>query len=191
MINIAILASGSGTNAQRIIEYFKDNQDIKVQTVIVNNQKAGVIERVKSYGFDCKYFPRESWGNPIEVVEYLKEQEIDLIILAGFLSIIDKSIVELYEGRILNIHPSLLPKYGGRGMYGMNIHNAVIAAGESESGITIHYVTEVIDGGSIIKQFKCKIASDDTPETLASKIQELEFNNFPIIIEQVATLLNK
>lgn len=191
MINIAILASGTGSNAQRLTEYFQNNPNIQIKTIIVNNENAGIIQRVKPLGFDCKYFPRTSWSNPTEIIEYLKEQEIDLIILAGFLSIIEKSIIELYPNRIINIHPSLLPKYGGRGMYGMNIHNAVIAAGEKRSGITIHYVNEVVDGGNIIKQIECEITPKDTPDSLAEKIQLLEFNNFPIIIEQVASLLSK
>ncbi len=188
MKNIAILVSGSGTNAQNITEYFNGSTEVKIKSIITNNDKTTAIERMKPYAIECKYFPRAQWrGDTSQIISYLKDNSIDFIVLAGFLSIIDTSIIKLYPNRIVNLHPSLLPKYGGRGMYGMNVHNAIIEAGETKSGITIHYVNEVVDGGNAIAQFECPITAEDTPETLAEKIHKLEYTHYPIVIEKLIT----
>lgn len=185
MKNIAIFASGSGTNAQRIAEYFKDHSSIRVSIILSNNPKAYVLDRARQLGIESVLFDRTEFYETNRVVQLLTDKRIDFIVLAGFLWLIPINLLQAYPSRIINIHPALLPNYGGKGMYGMKVHEAVIAAGEAESGITIHYVNEKYDEGLTIFQARCTIDSGDTPECLAEKIHTLEYRWFPEVIEQV------
>jgi phosphoribosylglycinamide formyltransferase-1 len=183
MNKIAIFASGSGTNAQNIIEYFKDKKGTCVDCLISNNKESLALQRAQNLGIASFVFDRESFYNSDRIRDFLLEREIDLIVLAGFLWLIPTNLVETFK--IINIHPALLPKYGGKGMYGMKVHAAVLENKEPQSGITIHFVNEVYDDGKIIFQAKCEVTPDDTPETLASKVHQLEYRYFPEIIEKV------
>jgi len=185
MKNIAIFASGEGTNAQNIIDYFKFSDTIKVKVVVSNNPHANVLNRAKKEGVPTILINRESFYNSNKLIEQLKELKIDAIILAGFLWLIPENLITTFSGKIINIHPALLPKYGGKGMYGMKVHEAVIKEKEKESGISIHYVNSEYDKGEIISQHKCTIDSSDTAQTLADKIHTLEKEFFPRTIEKV------
>ena len=185
MKRIAVFASGSGTNAERIIEYFRDHQDINVAMVFSNKPDAYVLERAKRLHVESMVFNRREFYETDYVLRILRDKEIDFIVLAGFLWLIPKFLLDTYQGNIINIHPALLPKYGGKGMYGRRVHETVIAAKEKESGITIHFVNEKYDDGQIIFQAKCPIEPGDTPESLAGKIHQLEYNYFPAVIESV------
>lgn len=187
MINIAIFASGNGSNAEAIARYFTESNTIKVKCVLSNRQNAGVHQRMATLGIPSHTFSKEEWTEAHKIVDFLKKEEIGLIVLAGFLAKIENPIISAFEGHIINIHPSLLPKYGGKGMWGHHIHETVIAAGETKSGITIHMVTDKIDGGKILFQASCEVLPDDTPETLAARIHTLEHFHYPRIIEQMAT----
>lgn len=189
MSNIAIFASGSGTNAQRLIERFSPIIDTNISVLLTNKKNAGVIGRAKKLGVPVRIFDREELYHSENIVDFLQREGIDWVILAGFLWLIPENLLKIFPERIVNIHPSLLPKYGGRGMYGMNVHQAVIDAKEKESGITIHYVNGEYDRGSIIFQATCPVDEDDTPETLAAKIHELEYEHFPAVMENL--ILNK
>ncbi len=180
---IALFASGSGTNVQNIIEYFIDNENIEVDSVWCNNPKAYVLERASKMNIDTFVFNKLQFYQGNEVLNGLKKRGIDLIVLAGFLWLIPDNLVKDFT--IINIHPALLPQYGGRGMYGMNVHKAVVENKDEESGITIHYVNEKYDEGKIIFQAKCGLEPTDTPELVAKKVHELEYKYFPKIIEQV------
>lgn len=184
---IAIFASGSGSNAQRIAEYFKGKGLLEIAAIYCNNPEAFVLERSKTLGIPSVLFNRDTFYNSTAIWQDLKTREIDWIVLAGFLWLIPESILKAFPERIINIHPALLPRYGGRGMYGMKVHQAVIAAGDPESGITIHFVNEKYDEGNIIFQAKCSIIKGDTAEILASKIHELEYEHFPRVIEELLT----
>ena len=183
-VNICIFASGSGSNAENIVKHFALHNKYKVQLILSNKNDAYVLTRAQILGIDSVVFSKNDLEHNNFVDDLLKRYKIDVIILAGFLLKVPQRLTEMYKGRILNIHPALLPSYGGKGMYGMNVHNAVISAGEKESGITIHIVDEKYDNGSIICQAKCKINHDDTPETLAEKIHSLEAEYFPVTIER-------
>ena len=185
MINIAIFASGSGTNAENIIKHFSDNKNVNINLVVTNNKNAFVIKRAKILGVDCKILNKADFSNEELVLETLNNYNIDFIVLAGFLLLIPSYLVKKFPNKIINIHPALLPNYGGKGMYGMNVHNAVIENKEKESGITIHYVNEKYDDGNIIFQAKCKLNEQDTPDSLAAKIHILEQDNFPKVIENL------
>lgn len=182
---IAIFASGSGTNFQRITEYFKDNAGIKVDILIVNKKNAFAIERAKNLGIEYIYYNREDFYNSNKVLNTLKEREIDFIILAGFLWLMPENILKQYPNKIINIHPALLPKYGGKGMYGHNVHEAVVANKEKETGITIHFVNQHYDEGEIIFQAKCQVLPEDDADMVAAKIHLLEQEHFPVVIEKV------
>ena len=184
-INIAIFGSGNGSNAQRISEYFANKEGIKIATFVVNKKDAYMIERAKNLGIPYRVFDRNDFYNTNNVADYLKKMDIDIIVLAGFLWLVPENLLQAFPHRIINIHPALLPLYGGKGMYGMNVHQAVIDNKELESGITIHFVDEKYDEGTTIFQAKCNITPDDTAETLAQKIHLLEYEHFPVIIEQV------
>jgi phosphoribosylglycinamide formyltransferase-1 len=188
MSNIAIFASGSGTNAQAITEYFKDKKTHEVKLILSNKPNAFVIERAKLLKVPAIVFDRRRFYETFEIGQILKNEKIDLIVLAGFLWLVPENILRTYSKRIINIHPALLPKYGGHGMYGMRVHEAVVANHETESGITIHYVNEIYDQGEIIFQAKCKVEPTDTAETVAKKVHKLEYTYFPKTIEN---LLNK
>jgi len=185
MKNIAIFASGNGSNAEQISQYFLNNPTGKVKLILTNNPKAGVIERAEKLGIVSVIFDRDTFYYSDEIVDTLKENKIDWVVLAGFLWLIPANILEAYKGKIINIHPALLPKYGGKGMYGSHVHEAVIAAGEKKSGITIHFVNEKYDDGQIIFQAEVAIEKGETPDSLAQKIHKLEYEHFPKIVEKV------
>ncbi|PLX05091.1 MAG: phosphoribosylglycinamide formyltransferase [Marinilabiliales bacterium] len=181
---IAIFASGNGTNAQRIVEYFSDKKEVEICLILSNKPNAGVLLRAQKLGVRAEVFNRDEFKEGQKVDELLQENNIDLIVLAGFLWLIPGYLTERYPNRIINIHPALLPKFGGKGMYGMNVHQAVIESGEIQSGISIHYVNNKYDDGQIIFQAKTEIGKSETPESLADKIHQLEYEYFPIIIER-------
>lgn len=184
MINIAILASGNGTNAESIIKYFKTHPVIDVKLIITDNPNAYVIERALNHGVECVIMSKNSIKCGTDLIEKLNNKKIEWIILAGFLLLIPKNVISLFNNKIINIHPALLPKYGGKGMYGMNVHKKVIENGEKLSGITIHFVNENYDEGDIIFKKSCTITQDDSPDKLAQKIHKLEHDYYPKIIEQ-------
>ena len=183
MKKIAIFASGNGTNAQRIIEYFRDKPEVRVDLVLSNNPVAYVLTRIKPFNIPGLVFTRDEFYHSSKVVDILREREISFIVLAGFMWLIPGNLLTEYSGRIVNIHPALLPNFGGKGMYGMHVHEAVIRSKQSKSGMTIHLVNEIYDAGTIIFQEECKVSPSDTPETLASKIHALEHEYYPVVIE--------
>ena len=185
MIRLAIFASGSGSNAERISTYFENSSDVLVKCIVSNKKDAFVHERAKKLGVPSISFSRHDFCETDTVLNYLKENEIDYIILAGFLWLIPQNLLTHYPNKIINIHPALLPAYGGKNMYGMNVHKAVIENREKESGITIHYVNEKYDDGKTIFQATCNIDENDTPESLAEKIHQLEYQYFPTTIEKI------
>lgn len=185
MKRIAIFASGSGTNAENIIRYFQERNNASVVQVLTNNQHAKVLDRAKNHKISAFSFNRPALYTSDDVLNLLKSAHIDLIVLAGFLWKFPSSIIEAFPNKVINIHPALLPKYGGKGMYGAHVHKAVIENNEQESGITIHYVNENYDEGAIIFQAKTAIDSTDTAETLAQKIHKLEYAHFPKVIEKL------
>lgn len=182
---IVILASGSGSNAERIITYFKSNKLAQVSLVVTNNPSAGVLERCKRLKVPTLVVSREDFYSNHQIVRRLATEQPDLIVLAGFLWLVPKSLIQAFPRQIINIHPALLPKYGGKGMYGQYVHEAVVANQESKSGITIHFVNESYDEGDIIYQAETCLTKEDTPGTLAGKIHQLEYQHFPLVIQQV------
>ncbi len=188
MHRIAIFASGSGTNAERIVTYFREHPSIEVALILSNKADAYVLERARNLGIPVAVFDRQQFRDSDIVLNILKNNRIDFIVLAGFLWLVPNHLLNTFHGRILNIHPALLPKYGGKGMYGMNVHEAVIASGDTESGITIHQVNERYDRGDIVFQARCPVLPGDTPETLANRVHLLEYEYYPIVIEQQLTV---
>ena len=184
MIKLAIFASGSGSNAENIITYFKDSAEVKVSLILTNNPSAGVIERGRRLNIPVIVFSKTIFTQTDDVVNLLKENGIDWVILAGFLWLVPQNLIQAFPDRMINIHPALLPNYGGKGMWGHHVHEAVVANGEKESGITIHYVNEHYDEGKVIFQAKCALEDDETADSLASKIHELEYEHFPVVIEK-------
>ena len=184
MKKIAIFASGSGSNAENIIQYFAQKPQFCVKSVFCNVPDAYVLERAKKYNVPTLVFNRSELRDPEKMLHQLQADGIDFIILAGFLWLMPACITAAFPNRIINIHPALLPAYGGKGMYGHHVHEAVIAAGEKESGITIHNVNEHYDQGAIIFQAKCPVLPTDTPDDLAARVHELEYRYFPQIIEE-------
>lgn len=189
MKNIAIFASGSGTNAENIIKYFSTRKTAHVNLVLSNRREAMVLKRAEALNVDTFVFEYNDFYKSGTVLDKLKTYNIDFVVLAGFLWLVPENILEHFPNRIVNIHPALLPSYGGKGMYGDAVHRAVIAGGDTESGITIHYVNRHYDSGDIIFQSRCKIETDDTPGTLASKVHQLEYIHFPRVIEELVTAL--
>ncbi|MDR2955378.1 MAG: phosphoribosylglycinamide formyltransferase [Prevotella sp.] len=185
MVNIAIFASGSGSNAENIVNYFRGNRDINIALIVSNKKDAFVHERAKKLGVESITFSKNDFETTDNVLDYLSQKNIDFIVLAGFLLKVPHNLIEAYPNRIINIHPALLPKYGGKGMYGDNVHKAVKEAGDKESGITIHYVNENYDEGQIIFQEKCSVSISDTYEDIAKKVHTLEYMHFPVIIESL------
>ncbi len=184
MINAAIFASGEGTNAENLFKYFANDSRIKFKLVITNRDDAGVIARAEKYKKNVQIVSKAALENYTDqLIEFLQVEKIDLIILAGFLLKMPEAFIKAFPDKIINLHPALLPKYGGKGMYGMNVHKAVIENKEKESGITVHYVNEEYDKGKIILQASCKVEPTDTPELLAKKIQQLEFEHLPKAVE--------
>lgn len=182
MIKLAIFASGSGSNAENIVNYFENNPDVCVDVIVSNKPDAYVHERAKKLKIDSVTFSKDDLYNTEKIVDYLRHRQIDFIVLAGFLLKVPDNLLAAYPDKIVNIHPALLPKYGGKGMYGDNVHKAVVDAGEQESGITIHYVNENYDEGNIIFQAKCVVSPDDTFEDVAKKVHALEYLHFPKVI---------
>ncbi len=185
MKKLVLFASGSGSNVERIIDYFKEDTTVSVNCVLTNKKDANVLERCKRLGIPALYFNRVAFYDAGTVLEFLDAQSPDLIVLAGFLWKIPKALIARFPNKIINIHPSLLPKYGGKGMYGKHVHQAVKDNGETHSGITIHYVNEHYDEGAIIHQAKVQLDSSDNVADIAKKVQALEYEHFPKIIASV------
>ncbi len=183
--NIAIFASGSGTNAEQIIRHFESHDSIKVSLILSNNKDAYVLERALKHNIPHFVFSRQMFYKEKHVDEVLKLNAINFIVLAGFMWLMPERFVKNYPEKIVNIHPALLPKYGGKGMYGHHVHEAVVNNKEQESGITIHWVNEMYDDGSIIYQARCPVAPDDSPDDVAAKVHQLEYEHYPRIIEKV------
>lgn len=180
---IAIFASGSGSNAQRVMEHFKKNAFGEVTLILTNNPEAYVLQRADNFEIPTHVFNRKAFYESDEVLKLLESLKIDLVVLAGFLWLVPQNLLVAFPGKIINIHPALLPNYGGKGMYGDHIHRAVLAAREKESGITIHFVNENFDEGEIIQQFRFKIGPLDQLEKIRFKIQQLEHQHYPKVIE--------
>jgi len=187
MPNLAIFASGTGTNARKIIEHFQAHEDVTIKLVVSNKAKAPVLEMAAEQGVATYVVSRKAFYESEEVLEKLRVEGIDFIVLAGFMWLVPEYLVDAFPNKIINIHPALLPKYGGKGMYGMHVHRAVKAAGETESGITIHYVNPRYDEGQIIFQASCTLLPTDEPEDIARKVQQLEHKHFPKVIEELLT----
>jgi len=185
MNNIILFASGSGTNVENIVNFFRSDPEINVSHVLTNKPDAYVIQRAKKLGIPVKVFNRQDFYKDNTILDFLLKNAPDLIVLAGFLWLIPSDIITSFPGKIINIHPALLPKYGGKGMYGSKVHKAVVDNKETESGITIHYVNEKYDEGNIIFQAKCEILPDDTPENVAEKVHKLEYEHFPKVINDI------
>ena len=187
MTNICIFASGRGTNTEAIIAHFANHSDIRVSLIISSRQDAYVLERANNHDIPSLVLVRNSFQETPQLLESLKKVNINFIVLAGFMWLVPSYLVNAYPNKIVNLHPALLPKYGGKGMYGSHVHKAVIAASEKESGITIHYVNQNYDDGAIIAQKTCAVASNDTVDSLAEKIHALEHEHFPKVIEDLLT----
>lgn len=183
-IQLAIFGSGNGTNAQRIAEHFSKINDIDINCIIYNKKDAYIAQRAKNLGITAQYFNRKDFFESDNVLRFLQDRGADYIILAGFLLLVPENLLNAFPNKIVNIHPALLPNYGGKGMYGERVHEAVIAHHEKESGITIHVVDNHYDKGTTLFQAKCEISDTDTPDTLAQKIHKLEHQYFPIVIEK-------
>ena len=184
-VSIALFASGAGSNAQKIIDYFRANSKVSVSLIVCNKPGAGVLDIAKRENIPTLLIEKETFFRGNGYVDELKAAGIDFIVLAGFLWKVPPTLTAAWPNRIINIHPALLPRYGGKGMYGRHVHEAIIAAGEKESGITIHYVDDVYDNGDIIFQATCTIEEDDTPDSLAQKVHQLEHTHYPRVIEEV------
>lgn len=184
MKRLSIFVSGGGTNLQRIAEYFAENPEVEIANVICNNPNAYAIERAKNLGIPCKIINKAEFKSE-DFSKELLDQKIDLVVLAGFLWLVPQHLIDAFPNKIINIHPALLPKYGGKGFYGEHVHEAVVAAKEEYSGITIHYVNEYYDNGDIILQAKVALEDGETPDSLAAKIHVLEYKHYPEVIEQL------
>lgn len=184
-MNIAIFVSGSGSNCENIIRYFAHNDYIQVSLVISNKADAYALQRAKNLNVPAVVLSKKELQQQDIMMPLLQQYDIQFIVLAGFLVMIPNYLIEAFDHRMINLHPALLPKYGGKGMWGHHVHEAVKAAGETETGMTVHYVSNVCDGGEIIAQFSTPIDPDDTPDTIAAKEHELEMRHFPPVIEQL------
>jgi phosphoribosylglycinamide formyltransferase 1 len=189
LTNIAVFASGAGTNAQKIIDHFRNSSLAKVALIVCNKKKAGVLQIAENENIPSLIIDKEKFVSGDSYLDALLERKIDFVVLAGFLWKIPSQLLRAYPRRIVNIHPALLPKFGGHGMYGSRVHEAVLAGKEAESGITIHYVDEHYDNGDIILQIKCPVLENDTPESLANRIHALEHANYPLVIEELVKKL--
>jgi phosphoribosylglycinamide formyltransferase-1 len=182
--HIALFASGSGTNAEEIFKYFKASKLIDVTVLLTNNSQAFALERAKNFNVPAYTFTRKQFNDAVYMLDLLTKHQATHIVLAGFLWLVPDYLIKAFPERIINIHPALLPKYGGKGMYGMSVHEAVKASAEKETGITIHEVNEHYDDGTILFQKKCKISKDDSPEDIANKVHQLEHKHYPKVIEK-------
>lgn len=185
MKTLALFASGKGSNADNICSYFKNHSSIQVALICSDRKEAGVFSVAEKHEVKSLYLSKALLQNPAQLVDLLNENHIDYIILAGYLKLIPRELTEAFKGHIINIHPALLPAFGGKGMFGMHVHEAVAAAGVSETGITIHHVNEHYDEGAVIFQARTGLDKDDTPQTIAKKIAALEMANFPRVIEEL------
>ena len=185
MKKIAIFASGSGSNAENIANYFKDNKDVEISLILANNPQAYVIERAKKLNIPCEVVTKAEFMEADGIIEMMHRYEIDFIVLAGFLLLVPQKLIEVYPSRIVNIHPALLPKHGGKGMYGDRVHKAVVESGDTESGITIHLIDADYDKGTTFFQAKCPVLPTDTPDDVATKVHALEYEHFPHVIEEI------
>lgn len=185
MKHLAVFASGSGTNAEKIFERFQKHPSIRVALLLTNNPTAGVIARAARFNVPVEVFDKSILTKTDEIVETLQSYQVDWIALAGFMLMVPQNLIDAFPQRIVNIHPALLPAYGGKGMYGMHVHRAVVESGEKVTGISIHYVNERYDEGAIIFQASCAIQPYDTPETVAEKVHELEHEYYPQVIEEL------
>ncbi|MCD6066880.1 MAG: purN [Bacteroidetes bacterium] len=191
MINIAVFASGEGTNAENLFNYFSTSTKVKIKLVVTNNENAGIVAKAEKYKKNLQIISRTSLNNYTDqLIDFLQTEKTDLIVLAGFLLKVPEKLVKAFPNRIINIHPALLPKFGGKGMYGMNVHKAVLEAGEKESGITVHFVDEEYDKGDVILQATCDISPDETRESLAAKVHQLEYDHFPKAVQKVVDQLS-
>ena len=184
-VNIAIFVSGSGSNCENLIRYFKDSDRVSTSLVVSNKADAYALVRADKLGVPSVVVPKPHLNDPDVMLPLLRQYDIHFIVLAGFLPLIPTFLIDAYPRRIVNLHPALLPKYGGKGMWGHHVHEAVKAAGEIETGMTVHYVTPVCDSGEIIAQYKCSLSPDDTVDDIAAKEHELEMQYFPKIVEEV------
>ena len=184
-INIAIFVSGSGTNCENLIRYFADSERVCCALVVSNKPDAFALVRAQNLGVATAVAPKAQLNDADFMMPLLREHHIDFIVLAGFLPLVPDFLIEAFPRRIVNIHPALLPRHGGKGMWGHHVHEAVKAAGDTETGITIHYVTPVCDGGEIIAQFSTPLSPEDTPETIADKVHVLEMKHFPEVLERL------
>lgn len=185
MTNIAILASGTGSNMLQIARHFAASNRVSVRLVVASRATAGVLNHADECGVESIVVTRDDLRDPDTLLRELRVREIEWLVLAGWLVLLPPEVIEAYRGRIVNIHPSLLPEFGGKGMFGHHVHEAVIAAGRTRSGITIHLVDEHYDSGSTIAQFECEVLPDDTPQTLEAKIHALEYRHYPEQIEKL------
>lgn len=190
MKKIAILASGSGSNAENIANYFKGSDYAEVSFIIANNPNAYVLERARRLGIESVVVTKTEFMAADTVISMLQERNIDFVVLAGFLLLVPQKLIQAYPGRIVNIHPALLPKHGGKGMYGDNVHKAVVECGDTESGITIHLIDEHYDKGTTFFQATCPVLPTDTYEDVASKVHALEYEHFPHVIEEIMHTLD-
>ena len=188
-INIAIFVSGSGTNCENLIRYFADSENINTALVVSNKAEAPALTKAEHLGVPTAVAPKDDLNNPDVMLPLLQRYDIDFIVLAGWLPLIPNFLIDAYPHRIINIHPALLPKYGGKGMWGHHVHEAVKAAGETETGMTVHWVTPVCDAGEIIAQFRVALSPDDTVEDIAEKEHQLEMIHFPKVVEDVINSL--
>jgi phosphoribosylglycinamide formyltransferase 1 len=184
MKNVAVFASGSGSNAENLVHYFEHHKNIAIKLMVSDRKHAFVFERMQRLGIPSYYMSKQDFESGA-VLKLLQENEIDFIVLAGFLKLMPPQIIHAFSKQIINIHPALLPQYGGKGMYGLHVHEAVVKAGENKSGITIHYVNENFDEGEIIEQFETALIVTDNAEMVAKKIHELEMKYFPQVVERV------
>lgn len=189
MKKVAVFASGSGSNAENLIRFFSNSPNIRVMAVYSNNPNAYVLERIKPLGVPGHIIGKTDMSDG-NLLKSLQSVGIDIIVLAGYLKLVPSSFIQGFPGPIINLHPSLLPAYGGKGMHGQHVHEAVIAANESKSGITIHHVNEQYDQGDIIKQFTTELEPGETASSLAQKIHELEMRFFPMVVEEVASKMD-
>ena len=186
-IQLAVFISGSGSNAEEIFSYFQIHPSIKVALVLSNNPDAYGLERAKKFSIPSKVFSRAQFRESEEVLHWLKEKEVTQLVLAGFLWLMPQNLIKAFPHRIINIHPALLPKFGGKGMYGIKVHEAVKNSGDAQTGITVHEVNEIYDEGKILFQATCMVDKADTPQQIAKKIQQLEHGFYPRVIEQWAS----
>ena len=185
MTNISIFVSGSGSNCENIIRYFQNNDDIKVRLVLSNKADAYALVRAKNLGVDTVVVNKAEFNEESLLLPILQKYDVNFIVLAGFLPFVPDFLIKAYDGKIINLHPALLPKYGGKGMWGHHVHEAVKAAGETETGMTVHWVTSEIDNGKIIAQYSVPLLPSDTPDDIAAKEHALEMEHFPQVIEKV------